>query len=339
MSDFENWEKVAFRCIAGVAFVLFLYSVHMLTKRISVALCVLAFVNISIAYVNVLYSVQRYIASSSTAAYAADALQACIVPGCTLVAYELIYYLHLRRRAKFMCISFDQGNLHSTRAFFALWTVRLITLGMIVIGILVNFELVGEEDDHDDDDTEGHVGFLSVDDHSQILHAIGIVPIVFMLFIAILVTLETLQYGSNAALSVTGAGTWAVIAIGTAALIAGEFFLENWYMVTSNMGRVIFALSLLVVGHTANRDIEEMNTFDDFLAKSRSSAFASSTHSAPGHADAHRGDDSSTDSEAGAGVVVVRASQQPVARFDGQEDSGDEKEEMQVARAQQDVEL
>jgi hypothetical protein len=142
----------------------------------------------------------------------------------------------------------------------------------------VNFELVGnDDDDHDDDDdTEGHIGFLSVDDHSSLLHALAIVPIVIMLFIAVLVTFEALRYGNSAALSVTGAGTWAAIAFGTAALIAGEFFQKNWYLVTSNLGRLVFAICLIIVAYRASRDIAEMNMFEDFLAKSRSSAYVSS---------------------------------------------------------------
>lgn len=41
MADFEEWEKTTFRCIAGVALLLFLYNVHMLTARIDFPLSVL----------------------------------------------------------------------------------------------------------------------------------------------------------------------------------------------------------------------------------------------------------------------------------------------------------
>ena len=133
----------------------------------------------------------------------------------------------------------------------------------------VNFELVSDDHDHPHggEYTEGNIGYLSKHTHGAKNHALAVIPTSFMLLGAIIVAIEGCRYGAHSALSITAFDPWAIIFFGTMLLVAGEFFHNDWYLVTSNLGRVIFLLCLIVVGHIAGQDLQALERFENFLAK------------------------------------------------------------------------
>lgn len=75
------------------------------------------------------------------------------------------------------------------------------------------------------------------------------------------------RYGSNSSMVVHSscANPWFFPMFGTIALSIGQLFYERWYSLTSNLGLLIYTITLLVLMKEIDKDIVRTAEFTDFL--------------------------------------------------------------------------
>jgi len=204
-------------------------------------------------------------------------LQAFQVPILLVTIFELTYIVHKRRSVNFCGLYFDEGrrvqSIITTRwkSFLARNALRIIALLMLAIGIFVNLDLLGFVSQADQ--LTGRVGWANLwNDNSNwneahTLVLISLFPTAILVISSVIMSISLWRYGTESSLMVHSSflNIWFFPFFGTLALAGGQLFAESWYPFTSNLGLLIFVITVLMLQTEIDKDVNITAEFTDFL--------------------------------------------------------------------------
>jgi len=208
-------------------------------------------------------------------------LQALQVPIYLVTIFELTYLVHKRRSVHFCGMYFDEGRLgrrvqgvFSTpvKSFVFRNLIRFIALVCLVLGIAANLDILKDREDLDT--LAGRTGWWKLwdreatDQEMYSAHVLmSLIPTAVLIFCSFFLSIALWRYGSNSSMVVHSscANPWFFPMFGTTALSIGQLFYERWYPFTSNLGILIYTITLLALMKEIDKDIIETAEFTDFL--------------------------------------------------------------------------
>lgn len=203
-------------------------------------------------------------------------LQSFLVPILLVTIFELTYIVHKRRSVNFCGLYFDEGrrvqNIITTRwkSFLARNALRILALILLAIGVFVNLDLLGIV--HQADQLTGRVGWANLwnsndwtEAHTLVL--ISLFPTAILVFSSVIMSISLWRYGTESSLIVHSSflNIWFFPFLGTLALAGGQLFGEMWYPFTSNLGLLIFIITVLMLQTEIDKDVNITVEFTDFL--------------------------------------------------------------------------
>lgn len=208
-------------------------------------------------------------------------VQTTEVPFYLVTIFELTYLVHKRRSVHFCGMYFDEGRLgrrvqgvFSTpvKSFVFRNLIRFVALLCWILGIAANFDILRQTDEVDR--LAGRTGWWKLWDHESTeeeiysLHVLmSLIPTVVLIFCSFFLSIALWRYGSNSSMVVHSscANPWFFPMFGTIALSVGQLFYERWYSFTSNLGLLIYTITLLALMKEIDKDIVQTAEFTDFL--------------------------------------------------------------------------
>jgi hypothetical protein len=180
----QLYERILFVAFAVICAILAILQIIYYQELKIVAVYLLPFLSFCICFENVVLYRQENINDHSSVATAAKVFHSCIVPLFVLMVYEVPFRLHETRLAHFGCIPFEQGkDMPKCVSHFALTIERTIALGLLIINIVVNFNLVPEDDEND---FSGIGGYKTLVEHSRSLQLwLALIPSMTLTLISI----------------------------------------------------------------------------------------------------------------------------------------------------------
>lgn len=212
-------------------------------------------------------------------------LQAFQVPILLMTIFEVCYLTHKRRSVNFCGMFFDEGRrvkILSTmfRSFMLRNLIRILALSLLLIGIVVNFH-IGMK--YDKDVEAGRAGWVALlHDNENIIKtkvhfSLSLLPTVVLTICSFYFTVVCWRYGTSASMVVHASwmNPWFAPFIGTVALTVGQFFRLDWYPLTSNVGFVLYIISILLLMKEVDKDMVAADDFANFLKQASISAESS----------------------------------------------------------------
>jgi len=204
-------------------------------------------------------------------------LQAFQVPILLVTIFELTYIVHKRRSLNFCGLKFDEGRRVTSiittrwRSFLARHALRISALIMLGIGIFVNLDLLSFVTNADQ--LTGRIGWAALwgnNDkwsNADTLILISLFPTNVLIISSLLLTTSLWRYGTESSLIVHSSflNIWFFPFFGTLALAGGQLFGVTWYPFTSNLGLLIFVITLLMLQTEIDKDVNLTMEFTDFL--------------------------------------------------------------------------
>ncbi|CAM9970296.1 unnamed protein product, partial [Phaeothamnion confervicola] len=238
----ETGFFIAFTVISGICFAISIWYVKkfptIFVTRLTPLLCFL------LTYENAVLSAGGH-AHSTIAVDLAKATSAALVPLFLVILFEMAYSVHKRRSVPFCGIFFDQGHRVNTEAcsWFLRNFVRIFAAGLFVLGIFVNFSVIGTGAD------SGEGGYLSLLNDPGWEFILFLLPVTAMALISLYISLSMWRYGNEASLVVhpTVWNRWIVLLVGSLALLLGLLSGSCCFRVTREAGMVILMISILLM--------------------------------------------------------------------------------------------
>ncbi|CAM9590243.1 unnamed protein product [Choristocarpus tenellus] len=262
MAFFENdnslVETVVFVLLATLcifvfpmAFRLARHNPQTFATKLMPALCTL------LAYENVVQATGDSVGEHNPILLLAKTTHAIVIPLFLVVMFEVAYAVHKRRSVKFCGIVFDQGHRINTDpcSWFLRHFVRIVAFGLMILGILVTFNVIG------DDENAGGSGMVDVQGAST--HFIlALVPTMVMTLVALYISVYMWKYGSNASIVVQPSifNRWIMLFLGTLCLLGGQIPPECCFRALKEAGQVLLLLSMILVGREIEKEVK-VSTF------------------------------------------------------------------------------
>lgn len=146
-NDNKLYEYVLFVIFAILAGLLLVYQAMFLQKMKILPVYFVVIASICFCYENAIMAVGADLEPDSVAVeimYAAQALQ---IPLLTVCLYETAYCLYQEKGANMSIVDVeDQSDLDCTPICSGLWFVRLVSVLLLVLGILVNYQLIPDQE-------------------------------------------------------------------------------------------------------------------------------------------------------------------------------------------------
>jgi len=180
--------SIVFAIIAGLLFIIQILFLQKLSILPVYALPLLSF---SIAFENVVLFCGPETVNTSSTANSAHFFHSIIIPLFVVIFFELTFRLHEARNAKFCFIPFDQsedvindwGFTIKGISLVLLWTVRIISLGLFVMNVLVDYRFVETEDSYR---LVGRGGYVTLSENSSNIPLwLSLIPPMFLSFIGL----------------------------------------------------------------------------------------------------------------------------------------------------------
>jgi len=213
-------------------------------------------------------------------------LQAAQIPIYLVTIFELTYLVHKRRSVHFCGMFFDEGRLGRriqgvfgtpVKSFIFRNLIRFIALLCLITGVCANLDLL--RDSQAQDELAGRTGWWKLwdgndsdnDNDNDAVYSVhvlmSLIPTVILIFCSFFLSIALWRYGSNSSMVVHSscANPWFYPMFGTIALSIGQLFYERWYPVTSNLGLLVYTLTLLVLMREIDKDSTKTAEFTDFL--------------------------------------------------------------------------
>lgn len=151
--------------------------------------------------------------------------------------------------------------------------MRIISLLLLLISIVVNFDLLEEGNI---DVLAGRTGWSSVffddensedSDDGNVHLILSLIPILILFLTSFHHSISMWRYGTSKALVVYPSyfNPWVKQFLGTLFLGLGQLFNDSWYPATSNIGQALFILSLVLEMKEVDKELVAENGFQDFL--------------------------------------------------------------------------
>jgi hypothetical protein len=198
--------------------------------------------------------------------------QPVIVPVLLLVTFEITYLVHKRRSVKFCGISFDEKGRRNKNTFRS-WVLRnlvnMLSLTMISVGVVVEFDLLALENVDED---AGKVGWFDLFEfegnwEEQTHKVLALLPTALLVLFNLYFAVMMWRYGTLSSMIIHSSycNPWISQFIGTLALAAGQVFSEKFFSVMSNAGEVIMIIMTILLMSLVDKDMSEASAFDTFL--------------------------------------------------------------------------
>mmetsp|Transcript_19219 Transcript_19219/g.31921 ORF Transcript_19219/g.31921 Transcript_19219/m.31921 type:complete len:342 (+) Transcript_19219:109-1134(+) len=200
-------------------------------------------------------------------AYIVYALQATVPPCLFLSTFDITYSIHKTRSIAFCGIVDGHTRTKNPRVVkFLKWATRFIALGLLAIGLVVNFNLVTPVNP-----LAGRVGWyylVTVPWTDESLHVLlGILPIGIASLASFYFSAALWRYGTTYSMVVHASpfNPWFSPFFGTIALVGGQWFDSRWFPLLSNLGIFVFVESILLLFMEVNKDMHAATELVDFL--------------------------------------------------------------------------
>jgi hypothetical protein len=200
-------------------------------------------------------------------AYIIYALQVTVPASLLLSTFDVTYSIHKTRSILFCGIV--DGHTRSknpTTSMLLKVAMRLLALGLLAIGIIVNFDLVKP-----DNPLAGRVGWYYLvtvpwsDESLSVL--LGILPSGVASLASFYFSSALWRYGTTYSMVVHASpfNPWFSPFFGTIAMVGGQWFDVRWFLLLSNLGIFVYVESILLLFMEVNKDMEASNDLVEFL--------------------------------------------------------------------------
>ena len=183
--DNTNYGRIVFVVFAVISAILGSISLIFLQRLNILPVYLLPLLCFFICYENTVLSLGDSISATSKLASAGNVFHSLTIPLFVIILHETSFRLYQSRSFQFCCIRFDQSNL-STKNYSALvllWSIRIIAVGLFVMNILSDFNLVPASENCDSAKVAGYAAFVT-DPYCGAL-ILALIPPIFLAFISI----------------------------------------------------------------------------------------------------------------------------------------------------------
>jgi len=212
-----------------------------------------------------------------------------VVPILLLTTFELTYLVHKRRSVNFCGMFFDEGQrirrmiTTPIKSFVLRNSIRVLAIFLTAVGIIANFSLIrdnttGEVDDEEGTDVEpadprcSWVCLFrderSWDEKTNTL--LSLIPTGVLILCNAYFSFLLWRYGTEFSIVVHASilNPWFSLSLGNGALAATQIFgYPPYFPCTSNLGLIIFIISILLLMVEVDKDMVAADQFADFLAQ------------------------------------------------------------------------
>ena len=200
-------------------------------------------------------------------AYIIYALQATVPASLILSTFDVTYSIHKTRSILFCGIV--DGHTRSknpTTSMLLKMAMRILALGLLTIGIIVNFDLVKPSNP-----LAGRVGWYYLvtvpwsDESLSVL--LGVLPSGVASLASFYFSSALWRYGTTYSMVVHASpfNPWFSPFFGTIAMVGGQWFDVRWFLLLSNLGIFVYVESILLLFMEVNKDMEASNDLVEFL--------------------------------------------------------------------------
>ncbi|KAL3920253.1 MAG: hypothetical protein SGILL_003353 [Bacillariaceae sp.] len=210
-------------------------------------------------------------------------LSSTIAPGIFLFTFVITFLAYRTRSMPFCCVYRGPARQASAgepwrdddeevlqplvRPAVFIVAIRLFALGLLILNLIVNFDVVWMEQD-----LAGRTGWLTVfqdPNNPGIDHIIlSLVPMALVSLCCLYFSLLLWRYGCEFSLVIYGAGVcnpWLAPVFGTVAMIVGQFFGPDLFLITSNSGILMFMMCIVRILFEERKDLKASGDLGHFL--------------------------------------------------------------------------
>lgn len=183
--DSTNYGRIVFIVFAVISAILGSISVLFLQRLNILPVYLLPLLCFFICYENTVLSLADKISATSNVADAGNVFHSLTIPLFVIILHETSFRLYQSRSFQFCCIRFDQNNTSSINysAIVLLWSIRIISVGLFVMNILADFNLVPESENCSSAKVAGYAAFITYPDCGALI--LTLIPPIFLAFIGI----------------------------------------------------------------------------------------------------------------------------------------------------------
>jgi hypothetical protein len=229
-------------------------------------------------------STKKKLNLESSWTYIIYAIQPVAVPIQLNVLFEICYLVHKNRSVNFAGLEFDQGHrvkiLNSrTRSFILRNLIRVVSLALLVMGIVANFNIMwlgqdGRKKDSEVEDSDtsylvGRIGWWGLHPWTGQVHLLlSLLPTMFLVLVAFYLSIVLWTYGASSSIVVHSSylNPWCSQFFGTLCMAVGQCFGESLYLVTSHLGYLMLIWSdLYLMRSEISKEIIQTKDFEEFL--------------------------------------------------------------------------
>jgi hypothetical protein len=262
--DPQLYAFIIFIIIAALSGILFLVQILYIQHLNILPAYILPFISFCFCFVNTLLARGSNVNSDSLLAGFGYVFHSFRIPLLIIALYESAYRLHETRAVHFFCFPFDQGtDAPKALALTYLWFVRLIAIGLFVMNILVDFDLV------DSCESASLGGYIFLSKHSSCLPLwLSLIPSMVLSAVGLFVSDIVHKYGKSVAFGLNYRNRWTFLFPCSLAQIVGEIFYPSVYPVSSNAGEFVLLAGATLLLYLVQEDLGNASIFADFLHRS-----------------------------------------------------------------------
>ena len=265
----ELYEQILYFLFGSIAVVLLLIQVLLLSKLNLLCVKLLLLLSFSIAYENFTLFANTFVVLNIDKVNACNFFHSLQIPLFVVFLFEITLRLYEARSSPFCLIPFDQGAEYvKFRTLFFLWFIRLVSIGLFIINILVNFDFI-KSNDNDGKNIAGNGGYISLADHSKSnVLILSLIPPIILSSMGILIMIQVYRYGIHMTWEQKKNERWKLIIPGVFGQIIGQIFGTTVYPVTSNAGELSLLISASILLLLIQRELALAASFADYLRRS-----------------------------------------------------------------------
>jgi hypothetical protein len=265
----ELYEQILFFLFGSIALLLLVLQVVLLSKLNLLCVQLLLLLSFSIAYENFTLFANTFTSLSTEKVNACNFFHSLQIPLFFIFLFEITLRLYEARSAPFCFIPFDQGAQYvKFRMTIFLWFIRLVSIGLFIINILVNYDFI-ESNDTDGENIAGNGGYISLSEHSKSnVLILSLIPPILLSGMGILIMIQVYRYGIHMTWEQKKNDRWKLIIPGVLGQIIGQIFGTKVYPVTSNAGELSLLISSSILLLLIQRELALAASFADYLRRS-----------------------------------------------------------------------
>lgn len=200
-------------------------------------------------------------------------LQATGVPILLLVIFDVCYLIHKRRSVNFCGMFFDEGHRvirvsSVMRSAVCRNLIRIVAFALFVSGLVINFG------DSDQIKQAGKTGWFKLFEknfkaYEEPYLILSFVPEGVLILCSLYLGAILWRYGSASSIVVHSSffNPWCYLFFASIINICTQFFSLGIYPLTSNIGYIVFIISILMLLIEIDKDMDHAEDFANFLSQ------------------------------------------------------------------------